>query len=87
MNSRLTILRNCRGAMTADGRVLIIEAVLQPGEATSFAKFVDLNMLVMTGGRERTEPEYRTLLESAGLKLTRIIPTQTEMSIVEAVKA
>jgi hypothetical protein len=83
----VTILRNCRGAMTADGRVLIIEAVLQPGQATSFAKFVDLNMLVMTGGRERTEPEYRTLLEAAGLKLTRVIPTQTEMSIIEAVRA
>jgi hypothetical protein len=83
----VTILKNCRKAMTAEGRVLIVEAVLQPGVATSFAKFVDLNMLVMTGGRERTESEYRTLLEAAGLKLTRVIPTQTEMSIIEAVKA
>lgn len=83
----VTILKNCRNAMTPNGRVLIIEAVLQPGDATSFGKFVDLNMLVMTGGRERTETEYRTLLETAGLKLTRIIPTQTEMSIVEAAKA
>jgi hypothetical protein len=81
------ILKNCRNAMTADGRVLIIEAVLQPGDATSFGKFVDLNMLVMTGGRERTETEYRTLLEAAGLKLTKVIPTQTEMSIIEAAKA
>jgi hypothetical protein len=82
----VTILKNCRDAMTADGRVLIIEAVLQPGAATSFGKFVDLSMLVMTGGRERTEAEYRTLLEAAGLKLTRVIPTQTEMSIIEAAK-
>ncbi len=83
----VTILKNCRNAMTADGRVLIIEAVLQAGDATSFGKFVDLNMLVMTGGRERTETEYRTLLEAAGLKLTKVISTQTEMSIIEATKA
>ncbi len=83
----VTILKNCRNAMTADGKVLIVEGVLQPGAATSFGKFVDLNMLVMTGGRERTEAEYRRLLEAAGLKLTAVIPTQTEMSIIEAVKA
>jgi hypothetical protein len=81
------ILKNCRNAMRADGRVLIVEAVLQPGAATSFGKFVDLNMLVMSGGHERTETEYRTLLEAAGLKLTRVIPTQTEMSIIEAARA
>jgi hypothetical protein len=81
------ILKNCRDAMPADGRVLIIEAVLQPGAATSFSKFIDLNMLVMTGGRERTESEYRMLLEAAGLRLARLIPTQTEMSVIEAIRA
>lgn len=81
------ILRNCRSAMAANGRVLLVEAVIQPGTATSFSKYVDLNMLVMTGGRERTEAEYRALLDSAGLRLTRIIPTSTEMSILEAVQA
>jgi len=64
-----------------------VEAVIQPGPATSFSKYVDLNMLVMTGGRERTEVEYRALLDSAGLRLTRIIPTHTEMSVIEAVQA
>ena len=73
--------------MTKDGRVLVVEAVIQPGAATSFSKFMDLNMLVMTGGRERTEAEYRALLDSAGLRLTRIIPTQTEMSVIEGVQA
>ncbi len=80
----VTILRNCRNALAPGGKVLLIEAVLQPGSATAFSKFVDLNMLVMTGGRERTEPEYRALLQSAGLTLTRIVPTHTEMSIIEA---
>jgi hypothetical protein len=81
------ILRNCRNAMPANGRVLLVEMVIRPGAATSFGKYVDLNMLVMTGGRERTEAEYRALLDSAGLRLTRIIPTYTEMSILEAVPA
>jgi hypothetical protein len=81
----VTILKNCAHAMTAGGRVLIVEAVLQPGKATSFSKFMDLNMLVMTGGRERMEAEYRLLIERAGLKLNRLVPTGTEMSIIEAV--
>src|SRR6202521_1833564 len=80
------ILKNCRSAMATNGRVLLVEAVIQPGTATSFSKYVDLNMLVMTGGRERTEAEYRALLDSAGLRLTRIVPTHTEMSIIEAVQ-
>jgi hypothetical protein len=83
----VTILKNCRSAMTTSGKVLLVEAVIRPGAATSFSKFMDLNMLVMTGGRERTEAEYWALLEAAGLRLTRIIPTQTEMSIIEAVRA
>jgi hypothetical protein len=72
--------------MSTNGRVLLVEAVIQPGAATSFSKYMDLNMLVMTDGRERTEAEYRTLLDSAGLRLTRIIPTRTEMSVIEAVQ-
>jgi hypothetical protein len=44
-------------------------------------------VLVMTGGQERTEAEYANLLSGAGLKLTRIIPTHTEMSVIEAVVA
>lgn len=79
------ILRNCRDAMTPGGKVLLIEAVVQPGPATAFSKFMDLNMLVMTGGRERTAGEYRDLFHAAGLKMTRIIPTHTEMSVIEAV--
>lgn len=83
----VAILNNCRNAMSAGGKVLLVESVLQPGRATTFAKFLDLNMLVMTGGRERTEAEYANLFSAAGLKLTRIIPTHTEMSVIEAVGA
>jgi hypothetical protein len=48
---------------------------------------MDLNMMVMTGGRERTAAEYRSLLETAGFRLARIVPTATEMSVIEAVPA
>jgi hypothetical protein len=48
---------------------------------------MDLNMMVMTGGRERTAAEYRSLLETAGFRLARIVPTVTEMSVIEAVPA
>jgi len=68
-------------------RVLVMEAVFRPGAATVFTKFLDLAMLVMTGGRERSEAEYRALLASANLRLTRVIPTKSELSVIEAVRA
>jgi hypothetical protein len=64
---------------------LIVEPVILPGNAPSFGKFIDLVMLVMTGGQVRTEAEHRALLRAAGFELTRIIPTQSEISIVEGV--
>jgi hypothetical protein len=78
------LLRNCRQAMAEDGRLLLVEAVIPMDNSPSFHKFMDLNMLVMTGGRERTEVEYRTLLEAAGFRLTRIVPTPSEMMVIEA---
>jgi hypothetical protein len=83
----VAILKNCYRAMAAHGKVLVIEAVIPRGNAPSFHKFMDLNMLVMTGGRERSEAEYRVLLEAAGFRLTQIIPTQSEMSVIEGARA
>jgi len=83
----VAILKNCRSAMAKDGKVLLVEAVIRPGGATSFSKLMDLNMLVMTGGRERTEAEYHALFTAAGLRLNRVIPTHTEMSIIEAIRS
>jgi len=85
--SSQVILQNCRAAMAKTDRLLLIESVIGPGPTTRFSKFMDLAMLVMTGGRERTEAEYRALLMRAGLKLTRIIPTSTEMSLIEVQRA
>jgi hypothetical protein len=73
--------------MAENGRLLLIETVIPPGNGPFFHKFMDLNMMVMTGGRERTGDEYRTLLKTAGLKTARIIPTSSELSVVEAVRA
>ncbi len=78
------ILRTCRGALSDGGVVLVVEAVLgRPGYEADVA-FSDVNMLVLPGGRERTEQEYAALFERAGLRLTNVIHTRSRMSIVEA---
>jgi hypothetical protein len=58
--------------------------VLPAGDAPHPGKLLDLAMLVMPGGQERTEDEYRTLLIKAGLRLTRVVPTASAVSVVEA---
>jgi hypothetical protein len=80
----LTILGNCRRAMKPGSRLLIIEMVLPSNGQPHPAKMLDLIMLVAPGGRERTEPEYATLLSRAGLRLTRVVPTESAVSVVEA---
>lgn len=78
------ILRNCRAAMAEGGRVLVVERVIPPGNEPAEAKLFDVNMLVVLGGRERTEAEYRHVLAAAGLRMTQIIATSSPLSIVEA---
>ena len=74
--------------MNAESKVLIIEAVIPGANLPHPGKFLDLNMLAMTGGKERTEREFTELLEQSGLKVTQVIPTHTPMfSIIEAVKS
>ncbi len=79
----LTILRNCRAAMTPTSRLLIIELVLRDGNAPGFGS-ADMVMMTLTGGAERTPREFASLLAGAGLTMTRVIPTTTNASIVEA---
>lgn len=80
-----TILSHIRAAMAPGARVLIIEPVIPPGNDPFPGKLLDLNMLVMTeGGRERTADDYAALLEGAGLRLSRIVPTASAVSVVEA---
>jgi hypothetical protein len=81
------ILRNCHRAMLPASKLLVIESVIPPGNEPFDGKFLDLVMLLITGGKERTENEYRTLFERSGFELTRIVPTGTEFSsIVEGKK-
>jgi O-methyltransferase domain/Dimerisation domain len=82
-----TILQNVRKAMKPASRLLIVEMVLPEGDAPHPGKMIDLLMLVTTGGQERSESEYRQLLDSAGLRLTRVVPTRSAVSIVEAILA
>jgi hypothetical protein len=81
----LTILSNCRRAMNSDDRLLIVEIVLPEGDTPHFGKMLDILMLTAPGGRERTEREYKELLDKAGFRLTRVVHTASLVSIVEAV--
>jgi hypothetical protein len=78
------ILANCRRSMAEKGRVLLVDMVVPDTDEMSFSKFLDLNMLAMTGGRERTKAEFSALLDAAGYKLTRIVPTMAPQSVIEA---
>jgi O-methyltransferase/methyltransferase family protein len=81
----LTILGHCRKAITPDGRLLIVEMVLPAGDTPHPGKVLDMVMLVFPGGQERTEAEYASLLGKAGFRLSRIVPTASAVSVVEAV--
>ena len=82
----IKILQNCREAMTDTGKLLLVEMIMPEGNEPFVGKLIDLESLLTTpGGRERKEDEYRDLLVKAGLKIARIIPTQTANSIIEAV--
>jgi hypothetical protein len=78
------ILRNCRRAMRADGKVLIVERMIFDDPEKSIPTLLsDLNMLVLTGGQERTEEEYARLFVSAGLRLTGVVPVAHPYGIFE----
>ena len=80
----IKILENIAAAMNEGGKVLILETVIPEGNEPHFGKILDMEMLVSPGGVERTAEEYRELLAASGLKLSRIVPTNSILSIVEA---
>lgn len=77
------ILRNCRQVIAGGGRLLIVEHVVPEDSGPHVAKFMDINMMVMTSGRERTRREFEQLLSSAGLQLTQVAPTSIGFSVLE----
>ena len=83
----LAILRNCRRAVADGGRLLLVEAVLTEGDGSAFGPFADLNMMVMTGGKERTGDEFRALLASAGFDPPSFRATRSPVSLIEAAPA
>ena len=86
--SATRILQACHRALGPKGKVLIVDAVVPPGNAPHFGKLLDLEMLALTPrGRERTKAEFATLLRGAGFKLSRVLSTRSPLSIVEAAKA
>lgn len=82
-----TILKHVHDAMDTGARLLVVETVIPPGNEPSFAKVLDLTMLLIPGGQERTEEEYRALFAAAGFRLTKIVPTAADVSVIEGMKA
>ena len=78
------ILRNCRRALPDDGALVLIEYCLGDDNAPSLGKTIDLVMMTITGGKERTIEEHRALLASAGFQLNRAIPVSPDITIIEA---
>ncbi|HEV3145023.1 MAG TPA: methyltransferase [Gemmataceae bacterium] len=80
-----TILKNIHKAIPKHGQLLVVETVIPPGNVPHFAKLLDLNMLAIPGGMERTEKEYRALYASAGFRLDRVVPTTGGIDIIMGV--
>jgi hypothetical protein len=83
----LRILENCRSAMAEGGRVLIVEGLVAQENRPSLAHLMDLTYLVATAGRMRSGEDYAELLRRAGMLLRRTLPTQADVSLLEAVRA
>ena len=82
-----TILKNIHKASPGHARVILFEGVITAGNAPSLGKWIDLEMLLLPGGKERTEEEYRALFAGAGFRVTRIVETKSPLCVIEAVKA
>ena len=71
--------------MPEGSTLLLLESVVPPGNSPHFAKTLDLDMMIFVGGRERTEQQFDALLDRAGFRVTRVIPTISTISLIEAV--
>lgn len=77
------ILKRCRAAVRPGGKLVLVEMVITPGGDPA-GKLLDLEMMVLCDGKERTEAEYAALLAGAGYRLTRIVPTESPACVIEA---
>ena len=78
------ILRNCRKSVPANGALLLVEFDLPEGPGPARGKYTDVTMMVLTGGKERTEAQYRTLLESSGFSLQQVVRTRADFNVLVA---
>jgi hypothetical protein len=80
------ILRHIRAALDgkANGRLILVEAVVKPGNEPDLNKLIDLEMLLLPGGKERTEAEFAALFSANGFELTRVVPTGSPLAVIEA---
>jgi hypothetical protein len=82
-----TILKNIATAMGAKkGKVILLESVIPTGGAADLGKFIDIEMLLFPGGRERTADEFRSLFEGSGFRLIKVVPTKSPLSVIEAIR-
>ncbi len=81
----LKLLQLCRDVIPADGRLLVVDAVIPPGNDPHPAKIVDMVMMGVLPGRERSEDEFATLFTAAGFTVNRVIPTYSMLAIVEGI--
>ena len=81
----LVILRNIRQRLEGrpQGRLILLDAVVPTDNSPNLGKLIDLEMMLMPGGRERTEPEFASLLDRAGFALTRIVPNESMLCVIE----
>jgi O-methyltransferase len=77
------ILRNVRSAAAPGAALLLVESVIPEDDSASVAKWVDMEMLVINDGRERTAGEYRRLFDEAGFEMTGVVATASRFSIIE----
>ncbi len=82
-----TILGHCRDAMVEGGRVLVVDRVIRAGNGRDWSKWLDINMMALPGGLERTQTEFRALFGRAGLRLVRVHKTASPLSVLEAARA
>jgi hypothetical protein len=81
----IRILKSIASTMNADSRLWIVEYLIEPGPGFSVAKLLDIEVLVMSGGRERTVDEYKTLIGAAGLVMSRLLPTKSSPAMMECI--
>ena len=78
------ILENCRHAMNPGARLLVVDPVIPPGNEAHSGRTMDMVMLLLVPGHERTRAEFEAVFDRAGFHITRVIPTAGALSMIEA---